>query len=91
VENDVRKIRGFLEHLRREGVVHATFVKHGDDLLSSLDELILIMETFDREDVLKAAYRLSRRMHTAKTAKQTMESIRRDFSDRKVDWVEGSR
>jgi hypothetical protein len=94
VDNDVRKMRGFLETVRKENKIHSAFIKNADELFESLDELILLMDTFSKEDVLRVAHRLARRRLEAKEVEGTLATMREDVavrrkepSDRKVDWL----
>jgi len=94
IDNDIRKIRGFLENVRQEKRIHQVFIKNSDELFESLDELILLMEAFSEDDVLKAAHRLARRSLEAKEAEGALETMReevavrrKESSDRKVDWL----
>ena len=94
IDNDIRKIRGFLENVRQEKRIHQVFIKNSDELFESLDELILLMDAFSKEDVLKAAHRLARRTLEAKEVQDTLETMReevsvrrKETSDRRVDWL----
>ena len=94
VDNDVRKMRGFLETVRKENKIHSAFIKNADELFESLDELILLMSTFSKEDVLRVAHRLARRALETKEVQGTLATMREDVavrrkepSDRKVDWL----
>jgi hypothetical protein len=94
VDNDVRKMRGFLETVRRDNKIHSAFIKNADELFESLDELILLMSTFSKEDVLRVAHRLARRTLEGERVQDTLATMREEVavrrkepSDRKVDWL----
>ena len=94
IENDVRKLRGFLENVRQEKRIHQAFIKNSDELFESLDELIMLMDAFSKEDVLKTANRLARRTLESERVQDTLSDMRKDVamrrqeaSDRKVDWL----
>ena len=94
LKNDIRKMRGFLENVRQEKRIHQVFIKNSDELFESLDELILLMDAFSKEEVLKTAHRLARRTLESERVEDTLADMRKDVavrrqgaSDRKVDWV----